>query len=281
MIVSSGSKPSYTIKYKGVHTIKPKNKLVVNVIAMLVLFIAHTNYVNANTQTVTKETNDRINQLETTKVDKHQSMVDEALNRSSEKDITRVKDILNSEKYQARLNKYHNKTRQILGIDATKEVVPTSAEDTNVIGDRLVLFVSSSMPVHVLRNYVHDIDKVGGVMILRGTIGGIDSLVPTMNFLRQLIAENPNCTDASCKMKDTNISIDPERFSHHGIKKVPALIFEEDMKIQAYCKEGAKGPKADFIAYGDASLAGLTDVIYQQTKHPSLKALLNKLRGIK
>jgi hypothetical protein len=78
-----------------------------------------------------------------------------------------------------------------------------------------------------------------------------------------------------------NISIDPERFSHHGINRVPALIFEQDMKIQAYCKEGDKGPKAKTIAYGDASIAGLADAIYQRDKSPAIKGLINTLRGIK
>lgn len=232
-------------------------------------------------ENVTQELKDKVNELNLIKGKNKTSMVDEAIKRSSNHDITRVNEILQSKTYKSRLNGYHTNAKQALGLESPTESPITSADETNVIGDRLVLFVSSSMPVHVLRNYVNDVDKVGGVMIFKGTIGGIDSFIPTVNFLRKIMAVNPKCTGASCDMRQVNISIDPERFTHHGIKRVPALIFEKNMKIQAYCKEEDKGPKAKVIAYGDASLAGLSNVLFQYTQDPSIKILLNSLRGIK
>lgn len=207
-------------------------------------------------------------------------LVLDALNRAEDTNVKTIKDILASDSYNNRLNSYNHKARQVLGLETQESFTPLPSEETNVIGDRLVLFVSSSMPISVLRNYVRDIDRVGGVMIFRGTIGGIDSFMPTVEFLRQLLAVDVSCTAANCDMRTTNISIDPQRFSHHGIARVPALIFEKNMKIQAYCKQGDSGPKAQTIAYGDASLAGLTNAIYQANEEPALKALLNTLRGI-
>jgi conjugal transfer pilus assembly protein TrbC len=236
---------------------------------------------SVSAETVTQELKDKINKLTSSDGAKKMSMVDEVLKKSSSQDISRINEIINSQEYQSRLKNHASKAKQVLGLEVTTNLPPVSAEETNVIGDRLVLFVSSSMPIHVLRNYVNDIDKVGGVMIFKGTIGGIDSIKPTMAFLRKLMVVDDNCTAIDCKIRQTNISIDPERFSHHGIKRVPALIFEKNMKIQAYCKEGDKGPKAEIIAYGDASLAGLSNVLFQYTKSPSIKSLLNTLRGIK
>lgn len=247
----------------------------------LIPFIALALITNAMAETVTQETIDKISKLNSIKGTNKTSLVDEALKRSSDQDLTKINEIINSKKYQARLNKYHTNVKQVLGLETPVDLPPVSADDNNIIGDRLVLFVSSSMPVHVLRNYVNDVYKVGGVMIFKGTIGGIDSIKPTMVFLRQLMAVDDRCTEANCEMRQVNISIDPERFTHHEIKRVPALIFEKDMKIQAYCREGDKGPKAKIIAYGDASLAGLTNVLFQHTQDPSIKALLNSLRGIK
>ena len=182
-------------------------------------------------ENITQEIKDKVSELKTLKGVDKVSLVDEAIQRSSTQDISRVNEIINSKSYQDRLNKYHGNVKQVLGLEPLTDIAPVSAEETNIIGDRLVLFVSSSMPIHVLRNYVNDVDKVGGVMIFKGTIGGIDSFIPTVNFLRQLLAKDPNCTAASCDMRQVNISIDPDRFSHHGIKRVPALIFEENMKI--------------------------------------------------
>jgi len=255
--------------------------VIIKVKKYLVLFICLFLTTSVFAENVTQELKDKITNLKSTKGSEQSTMVDDALSRSSNHDLTKVKEIINSKQYQSRLNKYHSNVKQVLGLETPPELPTVSAEETNDIGDRLVLFVSSSMPIHVLRNYVNDVDKVGGVMIFRGTIGGIDSFIPTANFLRQLMAVDPNCTDASCDMRQVNISVDPERFTHHGINRVPALIFEENMKIQAYCKEGDKGPKAQIVAYGDASLAGLANVLFQHTQDLSIKALLNTLRGIK
>lgn len=231
-------------------------------------------------QTIDSDLKKRIDALNKKDGKSQTQLVDNAIKQSQSTDLETVKAILASDDYKNRLSAYNDKARQVLGLEEQETTMPVPAEETNNIGDRLVLFVSSSMPINVLRNYVRDIDRVGGVMIFRGTIGGIDSFMPTVEFLRQLLAVDPNCTAATCDMRMTNISFDPQRFSHHGITRVPALIFEKDMKIQAYCKQGDSGPRAQTIAYGDSSLAGLTNAIYQSNEEPALKALLNTLRGI-
>lgn len=238
--------------------------------------------VSAGAQTINHDLKKRIDHLNQLDGQPHKKLVDGALERGEQADLTKVKKIIASGEYQNRLTQYHQTAREVFGLASDDEAAAhLPSEETNEIGDRLVLFASSAMPISVLRNYVKDVDRVGGVMIFRGTIGGIDSFMPTVRFMRKLLAIDPNCTSASCDMRQTNISIDPQRFSHHGINRVPAVIFEKNMKIQAYCKEGDRDPKASIIAYGDASLAGLTNAIYQRTQEPALKALLNTLRGIK
>ncbi|HBU51479.1 MAG: hypothetical protein CL602_01560 [Alteromonas sp.] len=234
----------------------------------------------AGAQTIDDDLKKRIDALNKKDGKAQTQLVNNALDRVKEADLETVKTILASDDYKNRLSAYHQTARTVLGLEQETTTAALPAEETNDIGDRLVLFVSSSMPLHVLRNYVSDVDRVGGVMIFRGTIGGIDSFMPTVEFLRKLLAVDPSCTAASCDMRMTNVSIDPQRFTHHGINRVPALIYEKDMKIQAYCKQGDSGPRAQTIAYGDASLAGLTNAIYQTNKEPALKSLLNTLRGI-
>lgn len=242
-------------------------------------------FVMATSSTIAQEISDSlktsIDRLNQKNGKESEQLVNDALIRAKSEDLTKINEIINSSTYQNRLESYNTTAREMLGLEAKKDFNPTPAEETNNLGDRLVLFVSSSMPTHVLRNYVNDIDKVGGVMIFKGTIGGIDSLMPTVNLLRNIMAVNPSCTTANCDMKQVYISIDPQRFDHHNITRVPALIYEKDMKVQAYCKEGDQGPKAETVAYGDASLAGLTNAIFQRNQDPALKALLNKLRGTK
>ncbi|GHG07110.1 type-F conjugative transfer system pilin assembly protein TrbC [Thalassotalea marina] len=246
----------------------------------IILFSLSSLTVNVSAQDVTKQLKQKIHQLNKLEGSEQEQLVSSTLTDAKNYDLDNINKVLNSKKYKERLNLHRSNAKMLLGLSQSEHSTPTSATETNSIGDRLVLFVSSSMPIHVLRNYARDIEKVKGVMIFRGTINGIDSFLPTAKFMHQVMSIDGDCKTPRCKKRNVNISIDPQRFEHHGINRVPALIFEKDMKIQAYCKEGDKGPRAQIKVYGDASLAGLANVIYQRTKEPEIKAFLDLLRGI-
>lgn len=66
-------------------------------------------------------------------------------------------------------------------------------------GNQLVMFVSSSMPLVTLRKYAHDLSKVGGVMVMRGTVGGISKMVDTITLTRNVLNADPSCEGANAR----------------------------------------------------------------------------------
>lgn len=156
------------------------------------------------------------------------------------------------------------------GKDAPKEEGPT------LVGEQLVLFVSSSMPLHTLRAYARDLARVGGVMVMRGGIGGLKAIQPTLNQIHSILAVKEGC-QGQCKMWDTEVLIDPMLFRMYGVTKVPALIYQPDMQIAAYCDGLDRAHKASGIVYGDASLMALLDELYKENPAPILKELSTQL----
>ncbi|EOF5934033.1 type-F conjugative transfer system pilin assembly protein TrbC [Salmonella enterica] len=144
-------------------------------------------------------------------------------------------------------------------------------------GNQLVMFVSSSMPLVTLRKYAHDLSKVGGVMVMRGTVGGISKMVDTITLTRNVLNADPSCEGAKCKMWGTEMLIDPMLFRIYGINKVPALIYQPDMQIQSYCDGLEKVNKASAVVYGDASVRALLERMNMISTDEKVKRLITTL----
>ncbi|EMC9487480.1 conjugal transfer protein TrbC [Salmonella enterica] len=144
-------------------------------------------------------------------------------------------------------------------------------------GNQLVMFVSSSMPLVTLRKYAHDLSKVGGVMVMRGTVGGISKMVDTITLTRNVLNADPSCEGAKCKMWGTEMLIDPMLFRIYGINKVPALIYQPDMQIQSYCDGLEKVNKASTVVYGDASVRALLERMNMISTDEKVKRLITTL----
>lgn len=153
-------------------------------------------------------------------------------------------------------------------------------ERPELVKDQLVLFVSSSMPIHTLRNYARDLSKVGGVMVLRGAVGGISRIADTMKLSREILAVNQTCDTTSCKMWSTQVLIDPVLFKQYDIKVVPALIFQPDMNINSYCDGLELMKKAETIIYGDASIAKMLEAMNRITPNKKYESLIKVIRGL-
>ncbi|WP_275385675.1 type-F conjugative transfer system pilin assembly protein TrbC [Xenorhabdus bovienii] len=163
------------------------------------------------------------------------------------------------------------------GLDPDK---PQQNERPELVKDQLVLFVSSSMPIHTLRNYARDLSKVGGVMVLRGAVGGISRIADTMKLSREILTVNQTCDTTSCKMWSTQILIDPVLFKQYDIKVVPALIFQPDMNINSYCDSLELMKKAETVIYGDASIAKMLEVMNRITPNKKYESLIKVIRGL-
>jgi hypothetical protein len=122
-----------------------------------------------------------------------------------------------------------------------------------------VLFVSSSMPLHVLRAYAGQLERVRGVLAFRGMPGGLKRAGPMARLSAQILRIDPGCEGPSCAMRDVQLIVDPLIFRQHGVARVPALAMVPVDPTQPYCERDDESPRANHIVYGDAALSGLAE----------------------
>ena len=192
---------------------------------------------------------------------------------SSRKAVTSIAEFSRSEAFR---EKQMTVKAQVLGSSGLNN---TSEEEQGpkLAGNQLVMFVSSSMPLTTLRNYARDLSKVGGVMVMRGSVGGISKMNETISLTRNVLVANPTCEGAKCKMWGTEMLIDPMLFRLYGISKVPALIYQPDMHIQSYCDGLEKATKASAVVYGDASVHTLLERMNMISPDAKVKSLVERL----
>lgn len=173
---------------------------------------------------------------------------------------------------------------------------PAAATDGKICPDgwpateKLILFISSSMPLSVLRTYVKNIDALDDpniMMVLKGFVGGMQTVRPTLDFLEQLMVKERDCRLSEgkpCDVYDANIQIDPLLFSRFGIQQVPAVAYVRNVKMidarQSMALEGNLSQEIDaVVVYGDASLEYSLERIFDETKSPRVKKAVQTLRG--
>lgn len=149
-----------------------------------------------------------------------------------------------------------------------------------LVSDQVVMFVSSSMPLQTLRNYARDLSKINGVMVMRGSIGGISKIGETIKLTHDTLRTDPTCEGANCKMWGTQMLIDPVIFSVYDIKQVPALIYQPNMHIQSYCDGLENINRASDVIYGDASVNGLLTRLNQISANEKITSLIKRLEKV-
>ncbi len=122
-----------------------------------------------------------------------------------------------------------------------------------------VLFVSSSIPVPVLRSYAAQLERVRGVMAFRGVPGRLHKLEPMARLTAQVLRIDPGCEGPACLMRDVQVIVDPLVFRQHGVARVPALGMIPGDPTEPYCEREDESPRANIVVYGDAALSGLID----------------------
>ena len=200
----------------------------------------------------------------------------EAFRRKYETEIERLKRTV----FKDVLDSYYGDSRKGEKSGARRGNLPEN--------ERIYIFVSSSVPIETLRNYARDLDRLGDpavFMVLRGFVGGMRRVKPTMDFVGKIITEDANCDIAKnrCRAYRVNIKIDPLLFRKYGITRVPAAVYAPDVLIMdATLSEGMKGNAKTgdhYTLYGDASLGHILEVFRRETGRRSLVALLEVLKG--
>ncbi len=128
-----------------------------------------------------------------------------------------------------------------------------------------LLFISASIPLATLRQYVRPLAQASGKLVLRGAIGGLERLAPTARFLQSVLRKDPDCRAADCALYTLEVLIDPLLFRDYQIQQVPALVMHTGT-VQHCDPSGPTGER--HVVYGDASLTGLIDTWHELAQGP-------------
>jgi len=154
--------------------------------------------------------------------------------------------------------------------------------------ERLYLFVSASMPTHVVRTYVADVARLKDPrisVVMRGFIDGMSKIGPTVNFVAEILRKDPACNMAdgnNCDMFQTNFMIDPLLFSRYGVEEVQSFVYVRGIKpSDPGMSEGSAANLTQgghsFKVSGDASLKYIMEKIGSAANSESLQLAAGKL----
>lgn len=153
--------------------------------------------------------------------------------------------------------------------------------------ERIYIFISSSLPIETLRRYTMDLDKLSDPhisIVLRGFVGGMKHITPTLEFVSKVLVKDEACTMAKekCDIFRVNLEIDPLLFRRYRITQVPAVVYVPEININDPDISEAEDKDADatdyYVAYGDASLEYILDLIHSDTGSRSVEGALTVLR---
>ncbi len=184
---------------------------------------------------------------------------------------------IKSEAYQDKLKEYGKRVKFAVGLDDL-EPKQKATEEID-LSDRFILYISSNIPIETLRRYAKSVEKVNGLMVLRGTVGSDRKLQPTVRFIEEILKTDSLC-EYQCEYLKVNVTIDPRLFQLNNIVQVPALTFIENMDMVNYIdkREGDGIPeRSQTIVYGDASLHGMINELFRLTKNKKLPTYLDML----
>ncbi len=200
-------------------------------------------------------------------------------NKTAETIARQTAEIFNSRKFQKRLQAQTDALRTRL--DSTGESPPSISwkeEGQNTFlmpNEKIYLFISSSMPGTTLRNYARDLDKLRDkniILVMRGFVGGIKYIKPTLNFIENIQKKSPSCDpeNSRCDAYNTNIYIDPQAFARYDITTVPAFVYVRN-------EDGGNSTDAYRVS-GDVSFEYALEIIEKESKSSQVSNVLKKLR---
>lgn len=194
-----------------------------------------------------------------------------------------------SDEFQGRLRSETERIKsQVFGESFDKFYSDSTADNIKgKLGDaeRVYVFVSSSMPLSTVRNYAASLSRLrdpGIVMVMRGFVGGMTKIQPTINFVSSVLKEDPTCTfsESECRMRPVNLIVDPLLFRRYGIDRVPAVVFARGIKsVDLKLSEGdVKNANIteSYTLFGDASLEYILERFSRESGDVSIKKLLTK-----
>jgi len=188
--------------------------------------------------------------------------------------------------YQAVIRAEQERLGQSVFHDVLATFAPQEKTDASAgrlaADERVYLFFSSSVPLSTLRSYAAMLDKARDpnvVMVLRGFVGGMKKIKPTMEFIADVLKKDPACEEsaAQCDGYFVSIQIDPQLFQRYRIEQVPTVVYTAGQAVDSEITE-EQASQRDFVIAGDASLDWLLEKINREAKSMTLAGLIGSLR---
>ena len=149
--------------------------------------------------------------------------------------------------------------------------------------ERVYVFVSSGMPLDVVRAYVRDASRLKSknvIFVLRGGVEGLKFIRPTVEWVYSAVVRDPECLNSGkrCRVYPVRFQIDPFLFRKFGIKEVPAVVYVRGVIPKVGYSEGLPETKMGkaFVSYGDVGFFYHLFVLGRASGNERLKEFAEK-----
>lgn len=197
-----------------------------------------------------------------------------SLSDEGAKVFSKAKAAYDSPEFRKQMDDWQEVVSKSMGVKSWKSLDELEVNETVAFSEKPILFISSSIPMHVLNRYAHDLEKVQGVMVLKGGVGGLKKVMPTFSFIANVLKKNPNCKNEPCEKYAVKVIIDPILFSEYGIDKVPAFTVHGKESFTAYCNLDGGLNKGNKISYGDYTIKYHLEMIQENNEYKNMIEML-------
>lgn len=182
--------------------------------------------------------------------------------------------------------KYNEQTKNTIEqLEKTNSPLVSKNQYLNA-NEKLFIVISSSLPKETIQSYFQMLEGVNldVTFIMRGVIGTPQKIMPTVNYINDLLVKNPK--EDMTKQENRyqfNVEINPKITRRFDVKEVPAILFIKNYNpvVQEY-KEVIGSPDKDehyWIAYGDASIDYALEQINKNAKSDGIERLLKAIKN--
>lgn len=196
-----------------------------------------------------------------------------------------------SQEFQDRVEAQKNRLQSHVLGDTMQSYYP-AAGNTGKRGklsarERIYIFISSSVPRATLRNYVQAVSQLKDPnirIVMRGFIGGVKHIKPTISFLKDILLEDPGCNPLKemCRTFGAQVMVDPILFARYDVRKVPAIVYSPSVSVlDDRMSEGLDSNitvSQHYMLYGDVNLEYAVEQFLKETPGGGLKALRSAFR---
>ena len=174
--------------------------------------------------------------------------------------------------WQQHLGQYKNRTNTALEQLKDKGTISSEISSNQFLehNEKIFIIISSSIQKHILKNYFETLQKVNTdvTFVLRGTIGGVKKIKPTLDWIQEILTKNDNTR------YEYNVIIEPRIVSKYNIKQVPAVLYVKNYN-PSYTEESAN--EEHYIYYGAVDIDYALEKINDDVKSFGINKVLGKI----